>query len=441
MVTELPTTSGASNRSFKVPAGWNYDPKQQFPQNTIPAGTSRSGIGTGQAAQLAYNKSKDLFPVVTASGQNVYIQQFSKASALPVDQYAWVSKKITLRNPNTGLIETFNGYYVRKDAEKTRKTSGGTGGRNNGGGDSGGGSNLPQANPSEWDWNLPPHRWSLPVVGSTVDKEGYSNVEEVKEKSNVFYSQKGKSKDTYRRGRIWWKASSDIQTIDRKGNLTKQSNNGRQYGFQFLWNPESFGTQVSVNWDITPSAADRFVSVAGVFPATETITFNVRIDRTNDFACASAALPRPSQVGRGGDFNKKYSYLNGIDLTQFVQYYKGTSAWAADESTLVRKIRDLLERGTLADIEFLYRAINGKGPSGNDEWVNGRGIPTADIGYLMPTLLHIDIGPLSYDGNVQSLSVNHLAFTPDMIPIRSDVTISCNLLATVGLASKDGRTK
>jgi hypothetical protein len=84
-------------------------------------------------------------------------------------------------------------------------------------------------------------------------------------------------------------------------------------------------------------------------------------------------------------------------------------------------------------------AINGPGPGGtssaNDHWKNGRGIITADIGFLMPTLLNIDVGPLSYIGYVTSMSVNHTMFTQDMIPIQSTVNISLNLLATAGLAT------
>jgi len=108
-------------------------------------------------------------------------------------------------------------------------------------------------------------------------------------------------------------------------------------------------------------------------------------------------------------------------------------------SSVEDKLVDLFQRGTLADIEYLYKAINGAGPgstaSGGDYWKNTRGTITADIGFLMPTLLNIDVGPLSYVGYVTSMSVNHIMFTQDMIPIRSTVNISFNLLATAGLAT------
>ena len=91
--------------------------------------------------------------------------------------------------------------------------------------------------------------------------------------------------------------------------------------------------------------------------------------------------------------------------------------------------------GTLADIEFLYQTING--PNANymkGGWKNSLGRVTSDIGFLSATLVKFEIGPVNYLGYINGLSVNHLAFTRDMKPIRSDVSIQANLLASVGLA-------
>jgi hypothetical protein len=53
---------------------------------------------------------------------------------------------------------------------------------------------------------------------------------------------------------------------------------------------------------------------------------------------------------------------------------------------------------------------------------------------LSATLVKIEIGPLNYLGYINAIAVNHLAFTQDMKPIRTDVSIQANLLASVGLA-------
>jgi hypothetical protein len=67
-------------------------------------------------------------------------------------------------------------------------------------------------------------------------------------------------------------------------------------------------------------------------------------------------------------------------------------------------------------------------------WKNSLGRVTSDIGFLSATLVKIEIGPLDYVGYVNGIAVNHIAFTQDMKPIRTDVSITANLLASVGLA-------
>lgn len=291
---------------------------------------------------------------------------------------------------------------------------------------------LPPGNPNEYDWNLPPHQWSLPTLPTVVNEKHYS--------SNSL-SPKRQSTDKYRRGRLWWKANPAIATLDANGNVTKLSTGdaNRKYGFQFLWNPETVGTQVSVQLEATPSVQDRFLGVSGAFPATQTLSFTVRIDRTNDFACAQAAFSNQIQRIIRSTGSLPNSILQS-EVEEFIKYYKPNESFAAATSKekMAKKLVDLYQRGTIADIEYLYKAINGPGPGGatdGTEWMNGRGIKTADIGWLMPTLLHVDVGPLSYDGYVTSLQVAHTAFTPSMVPIRSDVTISLNVLATASLTT------
>ncbi len=290
---------------------------------------------------------------------------------------------------------------------------------------------LPPGNPNEYDWNLPPHKWSLPTSPRVVNAEHYND--------NRF-TPKAESSDKYRRGRLWWKANPQISTVDSNGvvNQLSKGDANRKYGFQFLWNPESFGTQVSVQLDATPSVQDRWLGAAGFFPATEVISFTVRIDRTNDFACAASLLPQLDQVERR--VGVAPNVILATEVEKFKKFYTPKNSFAAADSSekMNKKLIDLFQRGTIADLEYLYRAINGPGPGGaavTNKWLNGRGIETADIGWLMPTLLHVDIGPLAYNGYVTSLQVNHIAFTPNMTPIRTDVTVSLNLLATSSLTT------
>jgi hypothetical protein len=309
----------------------------------------------------------------------------------------------------------------------------------------------PEADPSEYKWNLPPHKWSMPLTPTLVNNVGggYND-----------FGKPNRSSEAYRRGRLWWNSSANLDitvgssdsSSDAQKIAKQASDNERKYGFQFLWNPESFSTAVQVQMETTPDVKDMFLSLVAAFPATETITFNIVLDRTNDFACANAKFERPGlntsniygvPPAQVSQYRPDQSYDNKVtergllrnSVREFSEYYSGNTSFQTSAEQLEDKLIDLFERGTISDVEYLYRAINGPG-TGDTVWTNRRGIQTADIGFLMPTLLNIDIGPLAYKGYVTSLGVQHMRFTPDMIPISTNVSISLNVLATAGLTSK-----
>jgi hypothetical protein len=250
---------------------------------------------------------------------------------------------------------------------------------------------------------------------------------------------------------LWWRQSANIAlqtgSTEEKKKKVESITDGeheRRFGFQFMWNPDAIQTQVAVQMDAVPNVNDMFLSLVAAFPATQSIAFNIRLDRTNDFACAQArferpglSTPKPNTTSRPDAVYDSALFarqqLRQETVRDFGQYYLLAGAFQQSSTQLEEKLMDLFTRGTLADIEFLYKTINGDG-AGSMKWTNRRGIQTADIGYLMPTLLNIDIGPLSYQGYVNSLSVTHTSFTPDMVPIRSDLSISLQVLATSGLA-------
>lgn len=291
----------------------------------------------------------------------------------------------------------------------------------------------PPSNPGEYQWNLPPHSWSMPRVAASDPNNMPDG------------TKKTVSDDRYRRGRIWWKASSSLSTVDANGKSVKSDSSDRKYGFQFLWNPTSFGTSVAVQMDATPNVNDQWLGGVGFFPSTENISFTLEINRINDFACANGLFKRPTNIGSALGNKANNNFITPNEVSRLIPYYQNNGSFAAalvknkNKKSVEEKLVDLFQRGTLADIEYLYKSINGPGPSGSssggDYWKNSRGIITADIGFLMPTLLNIDVGPVSYVGYVTSMTVNHTMFTQDMIPTQSTVQLSFNLLATAGVAT------
>lgn len=261
-----------------------------------------------------------------------------------------------------------------------------------------------------YQWNLPPHQWSMPVEPSTVDPIVVDTA-----KYMVGSSHK------WRRGRVYWFAQTDNAYLGSNTYNNGTDKSDPRYGFQFMWNPDQFSTQVQMNMGITPSFADKFVDVAGAFPSGEVLTVVVKLDRTNDFAALKSMTP-----------GSRLTYDQLAKQYADGHFYNSNNSHDADfASTFVSKLKELQKLGTIADIEYLYKAINGPG------WVNrATGRASSDIGFLSPTLLRIDIGPLSYLGYVSAMNVTHTNFSKGMIPITSDVSLQFNVMATAGLATR-----
>jgi hypothetical protein len=267
--------------------------------------------------------------------------------------------------------------------------------------------------PKDYEFNLPPHRWSLPLRPGTVDQETVG---------------KTFSKDFHglRRGRIWYFAGAgDVSTVDDKSGDAKRSGGtasstapkrvqiNHNYGFQFLWNPESISTNVQRNMDITPSNADTLRVVSGVFPGQESVSLSVVLDRTNDFAYAKASGYADPNFYLEGYPGAIYNFNEQIDT--------------------------LLKQGTMADLEYLFKAINGAGTA-TGSWTTLLEKKTSNVGYLSPTLLAFSLGPdaqnnLSYVGWISNISINHSAFSETMIPLRTTVSFSIECFSGSGISS------
>jgi hypothetical protein len=310
--------------------------------------------------------------------------------------------------------------------------------------------------PRNYDYNLPPHKWSLPVRPHAVD--GTSG------KGNVAQNNHEGDFHRLRRGVIWhWSNGSDIsaskeengktvitsakqlqevtKAADEKNEILKQGSgkeNNYNYGFQFLWNPETISSSIARNMDVTPSSADRFRSVAGAFPGQETYQFQIMLDRVNDFAALrsmagdtyanSMKHPKAVEVNANSPQVRESKYAK--IPSNAVDYYPSGLG-----SVNLQKINDLMKFGTMADLEYLFKALNGNGANqGSGEWATLMLKKTANIGFLSPSLLGFRFGPnaqqqLSFVGWITNMSINHTFFTEDMIPLRTTVSFSCDAFA------------
>lgn len=153
---------------------------------------------------------------------------------------------------------------------------------------------------------------------------------------------------------------------------------GTRYGLRFHYNPTSISYAYAVDPDRDPTANFVLFSAGLV-----NVNFEIYLNRIFD-------LDRPNIS----------NYQPAIDRAA---------------------LNEIVSRGTEYDLEFLYRAVNGDPvPVSHDTRL------TADTGSLAYTLLTVQLGKsgMLFDGLLNSVSVNHILFTGDMVPTFSQVQLS-----------------
>ena len=210
-----------------------------------------------------------------------------------------------------------------------------------------------------------------------------------------------------------------IQEINSAMALSKTKANSLSitdlWGFRFMYNPTtiSYGTQSISNLDYTTFSNDPANLVSG----NTTVNFDLYLNRMPDMMTLNP---------------------NGQDYSSWSTFYPDTTKG----SITTADHQQILKRGTEYDLEFLYRVVNGD-PQTNNVTTLG---PSSDYGYITgaPFWLYIHDN-LRYFCALTSLNVNHLIFTPDMVPVLSVVNLSlvryptqadANLLKTLTTTTK-----
>jgi hypothetical protein len=180
-----------------------------------------------------------------------------------------------------------------------------------------------------------------------------------------------------------------------------------RYGFRFLYNPSSIQFSTPLTSKLSPSAlADSSGADVKMMPQ-GSITLELFLNRV-------------------------------MDVTQPTDNYQtGKGQKIAPED-----LAELQERGTMYDIDYLYRTINGmwsldetagpvKKPKKKKGKKKDKDIPdpdmtqTGDIGMLLPTSAWLSIGrAMRYYGWVQSITYTHEMFSEDMVPLVTRLQLS-----------------
>ena len=189
-------------------------------------------------------------------------------------------------------------------------------------------------------------------------------------------------------------------TSDEKASAAKAGIkfNDTPYGFRFLYNP----TDVSMAWGIVEAFSPQYAAsgangmtgvAAGLMKGT--IAFTLLLNRVHDM---SILFPDGSYIQ---DFNEQLKYPKDPPQAETKMIY---------------------ERGTMYDIEYLFRAMGGF----YSDYQSGLNGITADKGWLQPIPMELHLGAgLRYLVRVSSLDLKHMMFNERMVPILTTVNIVC----------------
>ena len=171
------------------------------------------------------------------------------------------------------------------------------------------------------------------------------------------------------------------------------------YGFKFLYNP----TSVSMAWGIVDQFSPQFVASGG--------------DKANAISAGlmKSAITFSLVINRIGDMS--YIWPLGIDPNS-----ANTSPYPVNVPSDSDELQDIWKRGTMYDIEYLFKAISGYN-AGYQSNLNGT---TWDRGWLNPIPVELHLGDgLRYLVRISSLDLEHKIFNERMVPVLSTVNITC----------------
>lgn len=240
---------------------------------------------------------------------------------------------------------------------------------------------LTPPDPDKVRYNPPNHFVTRSVSHGERTREEIANNRVITKVADV---QSALSNRNRRLGKIY-------QSTDGAAALNKPVNGQTSlWGFRFSYNPTDLeyntSTNTSIDWMLNSK------DPANLLGGNTTVSVKLYLNRIADMTELKSAKP-------GGDFTKSYPRA----LTK-------------------EEIEGILYRGTEYDIEFLYRVLNGD--PGKTALLDYDG-KTSDFGYITgtPCWFHFH-NNLKYYGSMASLSVKHVMFTQEMVPMLSVVDLS-----------------
>lgn len=159
-----------------------------------------------------------------------------------------------------------------------------------------------------------------------------------------------------------------------------------RWGFRFMFNPPTWSGGSTFNQNIIPQVASNSPVTLLIAAGLEVIQFTVLLNRMPDLDPSTGV----------GDYTPNIS----PDV-----------------------LNELKKRGTLYDLEYLYRVCNANRLTTID------GANTADYGVLLPGVCWLTLGHQQFKGRIVQIAVKHSRFTANMVPTYTEVTVSFQRIA------------
>jgi hypothetical protein len=223
-----------------------------------------------------------------------------------------------------------------------------------------------------------------------------------------------------------------VEQLDGLNRSNSKQVDDQLYGFKFLYNPTSvtmgWGIQGAVNPEYEASGKDEAIPIsAGLFSSQ--IQFSIILNRIED-------MNYLDKLGYVSSQQKKIGTPPpDLDPAQRNRIYSanviGNSPYG--ENVSIEDQQSIYDRGTMYDIEYLFKTINGPHATFKSE-LNGT---TADRGYMRMSVLELHLGAnLRYRVRISDLGINHTIFNNRMIPILSTVNFTCHRFIDYSIQDK-----
>ena len=244
-------------------------------------------------------------------------------------------------------------------------------------------------------------------------------------------------------GADWATVGTDISDqlsfnyVDRASVLNQDGKGGFEaFGFRFPFNPASLDFQVSsttnVNLGYIMSSKNSAMPTGLSTDGGGSISLQIPLSRVEDMQAITMTTSRSVEyVGGGGVLGTVVRQEFTAD--DIARLYGST----AQNTVTAEDLAGIATRGTMYDLEFLFRACLGKA------WTTMYRGRTADVGLLFGVPLVLTLNRLDgagtgiYDGGMRyrvrlsGINFTHKSFSPTMIPLYTELGLSFDRIPDV----------